>query len=100
MTLLSNRASQPSNNKNNSPSGRSDGRTGKALVMIKDRNCYNCGKKGHLKKDCPELRSDNDSRSSSSRRSVNWNGLQLGARSAFSGSRISWMGRSLSDDED
>ena len=100
MTLLSNRASQPSNNKSNSPSGRGDGRTGKAFVMIKDRNCYNCGKKGHLKKDCPELRSDNDSRSSSSRRSVNWNGLQLGARSAFSCSRISWMGRSLSDDED
>ena len=36
MTLLSNRASQPSNNKSNSPSGRGDGRTGKAFVMIKD----------------------------------------------------------------
>ena len=42
----------------NSNRGRSKSRRGKSRWGKKDFNCYNCGKKGHFKKDCRALKKD------------------------------------------
>ena len=42
----------------NSNRGRSKSRRGKSRWGKKDFNCYNCGKKGHFKKECRALKKD------------------------------------------
>ena len=48
----------------NSNRGRSKSRRGKSKWGKKDFNCYNCGKKGHFKKDCRAPKKDTDAQES------------------------------------
>lgn len=43
---------------------RSKSRRGKSRSRKKDLHCYNCGKKGHFKKDCRALKKDSDAHQS------------------------------------
>ena len=48
----------------NSNRGRSKSRRGKSRWGKKDFNCYNCGKKGHFKKECRALKKDTSAQES------------------------------------
>jgi hypothetical protein len=37
----------------------------------KDINCYKCGKKGHMKRDCPDRKKNKDDENEGSSKSVN-----------------------------